>query len=87
MKKSKTSYYGVERSEILDLLSPKYSSILDIGCGNGATMRLIKEKMPSAHILGIDIVKSSSAENTENIIIGDISNDTTRDILSKKRTF
>ena len=47
-----TDYYQHVRREIGPLLPQTASRILDVGCGAGATARWLKERYPSAHVIG-----------------------------------
>jgi SAM-dependent methyltransferase len=62
--------------EVISLISHEKEeefSVLEIGCSNGAILRLIKERYPSAHVFGI---KSEEVEVKNpyhfNIVAGDI---------------
>ncbi len=54
-------YYGVERQEVLPLIPDDARTILDIGCGNGATMALVKQKFPQVRLVGVELNKSVAA--------------------------
>ena len=49
-------YYNHIRSDLVDLIdfSNEELSILDIGCGTGATLKYIKSKYPNTKVYGID---------------------------------
>lgn len=49
------SYFRNVRREILPYLSPKDRSILEVGCGEGATLRYLKEQCGAAWVGGIEI--------------------------------
>ncbi len=48
------SYYNTPRSDLLPLLPERASRILEVGCGGGATGRLLRERYPSARLVGIE---------------------------------
>jgi 2-polyprenyl-3-methyl-5-hydroxy-6-metoxy-1,4-benzoquinol methylase len=63
---SKTTYYPHIRSEYLQVAdhinsfpANKPVRVLDIGCGSGLFMQLVKEKCANANIVGIDTTKQS----------------------------
>jgi 2-polyprenyl-3-methyl-5-hydroxy-6-metoxy-1,4-benzoquinol methylase len=35
-------YYSVERGDLLEIVPSIYGSVLDVGCGAGATMAILK---------------------------------------------
>jgi 2-polyprenyl-3-methyl-5-hydroxy-6-metoxy-1,4-benzoquinol methylase len=49
------AYHTNPRVEILSFLTEAPGTVLDVGCGGGATGRLIKEKFPGTRVLGIEI--------------------------------
>jgi 2-polyprenyl-3-methyl-5-hydroxy-6-metoxy-1,4-benzoquinol methylase len=49
------SYFRNVRREILPFLSPRGCSILEVGCGEGATLRYLKEQGGAAWVGGIEI--------------------------------
>ncbi len=48
-------YHTNPRVEIMSFLVEPPGTVLDIGCGGGATGRLVKEKFPGTRVLGIEI--------------------------------
>lgn len=48
------AYHNNPRSELLHLIPSSTRSLLDVGCGAGATAALIKSKCPQARIVGIE---------------------------------
>lgn len=55
-------YFSSTRSEILRLL-PEYSGkVLEIGCGSGQTLAMIKEKRLCAETVGIELFQSAADE-------------------------
>lgn len=53
-----SSYYDVNRSDLVDLLPSINGSYLEIGCGSGSTLEYIKSKGAS-YVAGIDINKDA----------------------------
>ena len=49
------AYHTNPRIEILSFLNEPPGTVLDIGCGGGATGKLLKEKFPGTRVLGIEI--------------------------------
>ena len=50
-----TTYHQNPRTEIASFIAEPPGTVLDIGCGGGATGRLIKEKFPGTRVIGIEI--------------------------------
>jgi predicted TPR repeat methyltransferase len=76
-----TSYFNVKRIEVLELIPKQCRRFLDIGCGTGATMQLIRERIPSAEITGVEINKSIRLPSSEKVISGDVNDQNIRNIL------
>jgi 2-polyprenyl-3-methyl-5-hydroxy-6-metoxy-1,4-benzoquinol methylase len=49
------AYHQNPRTEIASFLAEPPGTVLDIGCGGGATGRLIKQKFPGTRVIGIEI--------------------------------
>jgi O-antigen biosynthesis protein len=49
------AYHQNPRTEIASFLNEPPGAVLDIGCGGGATGRLVKEKFPGTRVIGIEI--------------------------------
>jgi len=49
------AYHLNPRVEIMSFLNEPPGTVLDIGCGGGATAKLIKEKFPGTRVIGIEI--------------------------------
>ncbi len=70
-------YYGGERADVLPLLPPDLgpeSSVLEVGCGRGATAALIKERL-GCRTVGIELnpEAAAAAENRlDRVIRGDV---------------
>lgn len=56
------TYYGFTRTEILPLLPDDVDRVLEVGCGQGATLAWLKQLYPNAWTAGVEI--SSSAART-----------------------
>jgi SAM-dependent methyltransferase len=48
-------YYDTPRSDLLPLLPERATRILEVGCGAGATGRLLRERYPDARLVGIEV--------------------------------
>jgi SAM-dependent methyltransferase len=48
-------YHANPRVEIMSFISEPPGTVLDIGCGGGATGQLIKQKFPGTRVVGIEI--------------------------------
>lgn len=53
--KRHTKYFSTIRSEILPLLPPVSQRVLDIGCGDGATLQFLKARGVARWTCGVDI--------------------------------
>ena len=61
----KASYFGHERNEINELL-PEYSkTVLEVGCGDGATLKWLKDSGRCESTYGIEIFDSAAAKAKE----------------------
>ncbi len=49
------AYHTNPRTEIMSFLTEAPGTVLDIGCGGGATGKLVKEKFPGTRVVGIEI--------------------------------
>lgn len=49
------AYHTNPRVEIMSFIAEPPGTVLDIGCGGGATGRLIKQKFPGTRVLGVEI--------------------------------
>jgi 2-polyprenyl-3-methyl-5-hydroxy-6-metoxy-1,4-benzoquinol methylase len=71
-----TSYVGV-RSDLLSLIpDAAISSVLDVGCANGATSAVLKQRFPTARVTGIELDPELAAvaqTRLERVLIGDAS--------------
>jgi 2-polyprenyl-3-methyl-5-hydroxy-6-metoxy-1,4-benzoquinol methylase len=70
----KSNYYDQSRPEILSFISSGINSILDVGCGTGAFLRLVKERT-KAETWGVEVIDKIAEKakgQIDNIIIGKI---------------
>ena len=49
------AYHMKPRTEVMSFLAEAPGTVLDIGCGGGATGKAIKEKFPGTRVLGIEV--------------------------------
>jgi SAM-dependent methyltransferase/glycosyltransferase involved in cell wall biosynthesis len=72
-----TSYYSIERNEIISLITHNKEeeiTVLEVGCGSGATLNKIKELYPKAKVYGIELEQEVVQKNPYqlNLIYGNI---------------
>jgi O-antigen biosynthesis protein len=60
-------YHGNPRTEIMSFLDEAPGTVLDVGCGGGATGELIKQKFPGTRVVGIEI-NPNAAEHARTIL-------------------
>jgi 2-polyprenyl-3-methyl-5-hydroxy-6-metoxy-1,4-benzoquinol methylase len=53
-------YHQNTRTEIASFLNEPPGVVLDVGCGGGATGRLIKEKFPGTRVVGIELNQNAA---------------------------
>ncbi len=56
MHKKKKGYFGNIRQELVDLVQEGNNKILEIGCGEGNTGKVLKEQGKAIEIVGIEII-------------------------------
>jgi 2-polyprenyl-3-methyl-5-hydroxy-6-metoxy-1,4-benzoquinol methylase len=71
-RSSENSYFDVERSEAIAYVPNGSVRVLDIGCGGGATMRLLRQRNPSVEVVGVEINQSVASRSEENIVVGSV---------------
>ncbi len=49
------SYFSNPREDIIQLLPEKIHRVLEVGCGSGATLSIIKSKFPDSITVGIEL--------------------------------
>ena len=67
-------YYRAVRSDILPLLSPQGKRILDVGCGEGATGKALKDA-GACEVAGVEYVPAAAraaAEILDSVVAGDV---------------
>lgn len=62
-----TSYYNVERVEMLQYIPPAARAFLEIGCGAGSFGSLLRRKIPDSHVTGVEIHQTSAQKARERI--------------------
>lgn len=68
-----SQYHEVPRVPLLDMMRRPPRVAMDIGCGAGATLRLIKERYPEARTIGIELSRSAgqrAAAIADQVLIG-----------------
>src|SRR5271156_5153964 len=68
-------YHDNARVEIASFISEPPALVLDVGCGGGATAKLIKQKFPGAKVVGIERNPEAAhraREFVDEVICGDI---------------
>lgn len=72
-----SSYYSMERNEVITLIThdkDKEITVLEVGCGSGASLRKIKQLYPNAKVYGIEMEEELVRKNPYqlNLISGNI---------------
>jgi O-antigen biosynthesis protein len=68
-------YQDRPRLDLIGLLDFPFQTVLEVGCGSGATARAIKERFSSIAYLGIEIDQMAAAgarESIDRVLTGDI---------------
>ena len=60
-------YHTNPRTEILSFMGEPPGTVLDVGCGGGATGQLVKDKFPGTRVIGIEI-NPSAAEHARRML-------------------
>ena len=74
IKKDK-SYFSNIRWNIIDLIPDGNHRVLDVGCGDGVTLKKIKELGKASEIYGIEInegIAENLSQDFDKFVIGDI---------------
>jgi SAM-dependent methyltransferase len=69
------NYFSIIRWNIIDLIPEGNHRVLDVGCGNGANLKKLKELGKASEVFGIEInedVAENLSQDLDKIIIGDI---------------
>lgn len=72
------SYFGHERSEIENLLPPNCGNTLEVGCGDGSTLKWLKDSNRCRKTYGIEIFESAALKaekKVDHLFHGNIEND------------
>lgn len=72
------SYFGHERNEIDELFPINCGSVLDVGCGDGATLKWLKDSKRCRETYGIEIFESAALKAkkvVDHLFHGNIEND------------
>ncbi len=88
MANPNASYYTGVNPDILNLIPNTAALILEIGCGAGALAKAYRERNPSAHYIGVEIVEEVANRATAHMnhtLVGDITTKETLDALDKIR--
>jgi SAM-dependent methyltransferase len=65
-------YFSTPRLEVLTLL-PTITSCLEVGCGNGATLRAVREHNPGAWLAGIEYESEMARQiEADQVLVGDV---------------
>jgi SAM-dependent methyltransferase len=54
------AYYDRVRGELLDMIEVAPASVLDVGCGGGATDAELKRRFPGAFVIGVEAVTAAA---------------------------
>lgn len=63
----KLDYFSAARTVILDLVPEDVNRVLEIGCGYGQTLLMLKEKKLCKETVGIELVESAASEASKNV--------------------
>ena len=61
------AYHTNPRVEIMSFLADPPGTVLDVGCGGGATGSLVKEKFPGTRVIGVEI-NAAAADHAQSIL-------------------
>ncbi|WP_339305818.1 methyltransferase domain-containing protein [Paenibacillus sp. FSL L8-0435] len=73
-KYSANSFNNVAQIQLMQLIDPGAKRILDLGCGDGKTTRILQEVLPSSQIYGLTANETEATENSDaelQIVYGD----------------
>lgn len=69
------SYFSTVREDLIVMIEPGANTVLDIGCGTGATGRMLKKAKIAKEVIGIDSaskVINEAEKNLDEVINADI---------------
>lgn len=67
-------YYGEVREDVLPFIPPDAHDVLEVGCGNGATGRLLQERL-GCRVTGVELnpaAAAAAAEHLHRVLCGDV---------------
>ncbi|WP_018887665.1 class I SAM-dependent methyltransferase [Paenibacillus massiliensis] len=73
-KYSANSYNNVAQLQLMQLIDPGANRVLDLGCGDGKTTRVLQELLPNAQLYGLTANETEAEENSDDtlqIVYGD----------------
>jgi ubiquinone/menaquinone biosynthesis C-methylase UbiE len=73
-KYAANSFNNVAQLQLMQMINPAAKKVLDLGCGDGKTTRVLQELLPNAQIYGLTANKEEAEGNSDgtlNIIFGD----------------
>ncbi|BEH10155.1 MULTISPECIES: class I SAM-dependent methyltransferase [Geobacter] len=79
-------YYTNTRMDIVELLPRVFNRVLEIGCGSGNTLKLLRSVQPKAKLYGIEISEEMGViarASADEILVGDIEHVVLGDDYSK----
>lgn len=60
-----SGYHDVRRDEICHLLPTRFSTVMDIGCGSGVTLKWIEDRFPDVRVIGIEANRDAAMRASE----------------------
>lgn len=76
-KEKPLDYYSNIRYDLIEMIDFEAKSILDIGCGDGSTANVIKDKTNAEFAAGIELFEDAAEEaqkRLDSVIVGNIEN-------------
>ncbi|MEA3571283.1 methyltransferase domain-containing protein [Paenibacillus phoenicis] len=68
------SFNKVAQMQLMNMISPLATKVLDLGCGDGQTSRMLQELLPNAKVYGLTANKEEAETNSDDqlkIVFGD----------------
>jgi cyclopropane fatty-acyl-phospholipid synthase-like methyltransferase len=59
-EEKKPNYFSNPREDIIPLLPEKVERVLEVGCGSGETLSIIKSRFPSSTTVGIELSENAA---------------------------
>jgi 2-polyprenyl-3-methyl-5-hydroxy-6-metoxy-1,4-benzoquinol methylase len=69
-----SGYFANERADVLGMLAPPAGRVLDVGCGAGATARILRDRGATS-LTGIELVPEAAAlarERFDEVLVGTV---------------